>query len=57
MNDLEEFMVLKLDEDLVFASVEDVVGPRVVTDFDKICYYRHRKGWVKDLMFERRLQT
>lgn len=35
VNAFEGFIQLILDDDLVFALVEDVVGPRVLTDSDK----------------------
>lgn len=55
MSAFEWFVQSILDDDFVFATVEDVIRPQLATDFDKIYYYRDCVGWVKSLAFKRRL--
>lgn len=56
VNAFEGVMRLILNNEVVFASAEEVDAQRVVKNFYMLSYYREWTGWVRDLSFELRLR-
>lgn len=44
-------MQMIVDHRAVFTTILTVDGPRVVTYFEHVCFYRDWDGWVRDLAF------
>lgn len=56
MNAFQPHMQMIVDHTAVFATNLVVRGPRVVTDYKHVYFYRNWGVWVGDLAFERRFR-